>query len=398
MRLAFVMAEAHSATAGGAESVPSLAAALVSAGHDVAVYTPREDPHGDDASDTAEGCRLVRVPAGPVARQARRDRLTHIGDFAQHLEHAWRSHPPDVVHATSWLSGMAGQLAARTHDVPVVQSFDGLAVVERRRPDAAALDISGRLRLESVLARRAQWLAVSSTEETFDLLRMGCVRSRITVVPCGVDSEVFTPAGQVARRGRLPHRIVSIGMSAGRNDFDLVIRALAALTGTELVIAIDVAASAGGAEEIARLRGLADSVGVADRVVVVEIRTAAQLAELLRSADVCACVPAIEPSGAAALAAMSCGVPVIATTVGALADIVVDDVTGRLVPHGDVSAVVDAVRRLLHEPFTGRGMGGAGRDRARARYSWERVAADAARAYSGAVAGGGPKRTTAMVS
>jgi len=205
------------------------------------------------------------------------------------------------------------------------------------------------------------------------------------VVPCGVDLEVFTPPGPVAERMATPARIVSIASPTGRFDVVTAVRVLAALSDTELVFAVDAAAGPAVAGEATALLAAARDAGVADRVRVVEARSAGELAELLRSADLCACFAATEPSGAAALMAMGCGVPVVATTVGALADIVVDDVTGRLVPAGDIAAFVDAARRLLHEPFAARGMGAAGRDRARSRYSWDRVAADAARAYAGAL-------------
>jgi glycosyltransferase involved in cell wall biosynthesis len=215
---------------------------------------------------------------------------------------------------------------------------------------------------------------------------MGCARSRISVVPCGVDVEVFSPAGPAAERDGPPYRIVAVATSTGRFDVDMAVRALVALSDTELVFAIDaVTATAAVTDEVTRLKAAADDAGVADRVTVVDVGTAAELAELLRSADVSACVATAEPLGAAALMAMGCGVPVVATSVGALTDIVVDEVTGRMIPAGDVAAFTEVTRRLLHEPFTGRGMGAAGRDRARSRYSWDRVAADAARAYASAL-------------
>lgn len=102
---------------------------------------------------------------------------------------------------------------------------------------------------------------------------------------------------------------------------------------------------------------------------------------MLRSADVVACTPWYEPFGIVPLEAMACGVPVVATAVGGIRDTVVDGATGRLVPPKDPDALGEAVAALLRDGRRGRTLGEAGGERARARYSWDRVAADTERIY-----------------
>jgi glycosyltransferase involved in cell wall biosynthesis len=94
-----------------------------------------------------------------------------------------------------------------------------------------------------------------------------------------------------------------------------------------------------------------------------------------------AVVPSVwpEPFGAVALEAMAAGRPVVASAVGGLADLVVDGVTGILVPPGDAAALRSAIQQLLADPLLRARMGGEGRKRAAA-YSadvavaaWERV-------------------------
>ena len=102
---------------------------------------------------------------------------------------------------------------------------------------------------------------------------------------------------------------------------------------------------------------------------------------LLRSADVVACTPWYEPFGIVPLEAMACGVPVVATAVGGIRDTVVDGVTGRLVPPRDPAALGDAIASLLPDRRRRMALGRAGRERARARYTWDRVAADTERVY-----------------
>jgi glycosyltransferase involved in cell wall biosynthesis len=102
---------------------------------------------------------------------------------------------------------------------------------------------------------------------------------------------------------------------------------------------------------------------------------------LLRSADAVVCVPWYEPFGIVPLEAMACGVPVVAAAVGGLTDTVVDGVTGVHVPPRRPDALARAVSALLADPVRGQCYGMAGVDRAQARYSWDRVAADTLRAY-----------------
>ena len=73
--------------------------------------------------------------------------------------------------------------------------------------------------------------------------------------------------------------------------------------------------------------------------------------------------------------------PVVAAAVGGMLDTVVHDVTGRLVTPKRPGEVADAINILLHDDFLRQSLGAAGRDRARARYSWDRVADDTLRIY-----------------
>ncbi|WP_156671239.1 glycosyltransferase, partial [Mycobacterium sp. E1214] len=132
-----------------------------------------------------------------------------------------------------------------------------------------------------------------------------------------------------------------------------------------------------------RVRRAADDhqLGVGDRVRLLGAVTRDEMPALLRSADVVACTPWYEPFGIVPLEAMACGVPVVATAVGGIRDTVVDDVTGRLVPPKNPEALGAALAGLLADPQRRRAFGAAGRERARARYSWDRVAADTERVY-----------------
>jgi glycosyltransferase involved in cell wall biosynthesis len=105
------------------------------------------------------------------------------------------------------------------------------------------------------------------------------------------------------------------------------------------------------------------------------------LPALMRSADVVACVPWYEPFGIVPLEAMACGVPVVASAVGGLIDTVVDGKTGVHIPPRDPDAIAAALTELLPDVERRRAYGAAGSRRARARYSWGRIASATLHVY-----------------
>jgi D-inositol-3-phosphate glycosyltransferase len=388
MKIAMVSEHASPlATLGGADAggqnvhVAELSAALARRGHEVTVYTRRDDPGLPERVETPQGYTVAHVPAGPAEPLPKDELLQYMGPFAQFLDAQWAIDRPDVTHAHFWMSGIATQLAARHLGLPAVQTFHALGVVKKRHQGAQDTSPAERLRLEAMVARSATWVAATCTDEVFELMRMGRSRTRISVVPCGVNLDVFTPEGPTAPRGER-HRIVSVGRFVPRKGFDIVIRALPSIPKTELAII-------GGPDrselntdpEARRLRDLAAELGVVDRVLLYGSVGRDEMPALLRSADVVACTPWYEPFGIVPLEAMACGIPVVASAVGGMLDTVVHNVTGRLVPPKKPAELVEAINPLLRDAFLRQSLGAAGRDRAKARYSWDRIAADTLRIY-----------------
>jgi glycosyltransferase involved in cell wall biosynthesis len=377
LKIAMVAADAGGQNAG----VADLSAALARRGHEVTVYTRRDDPDLPECSETPQGCTMVHVPAGPAAQLPKGELLQYIGPFAQYLDAQWTADRPDVAHAHFWTSGIATQLAAKRLNLPAVQTFHTLGVVQRRHQGARDPSPQERMQLEATLARSATWVAATCTDEVFELMRMGRSRARMSVVPCGVDLDLFTPEGPKAPRG-VYHRIVTVGRFAPHKGFDVLVRALPALPNTELVIVGSPDEPEMDSDpEARRLYDLADELGVADRVRLYGSVVREDMPAILRSADVVACTPSYESFGIVALEAMACGVPVVASAVGGMLDTVVHDVTGRLVKPTQPADVADAINHLLRDDFLRQSLGAAGRDRARARYSWDRIAADTLRVY-----------------
>ncbi len=286
------------------------------------------------------------------------------------------------------MSGLAAVRAARRLGIPVVQTFHALGVVKRRHQGDRDTSPPTRIEAERGIAGAVDRVIATCTDEVFELVRQGADRRRLTVVPCGVDVERFTPDGPAEpRRDDDRHRLVAACRLVERKGIGDVVTALAAVPDAELHVAGGPDRSALAADpEAARLRRLAAELGVADRLVLRGRVGRDAMPALLRSADAVVCAPWYEPFGIVPLEAMACGRPVVATAVGGQIDSVVDGVTGVHVAPRDPAALAAALRALLDHPERRAALGRAGVRRARERFAHDRVAAATRDVYEQVVA------------
>ncbi|MEV5765277.1 glycosyltransferase [Micromonospora sp. NPDC052213] len=372
--------------AGGRHTrVAEQAAALVREGHDVRVYTRRESTAQPDTVSTPDGYQVCHVPAGPALRLPGSELMPHLGEFGRWLAGQWRDGDwmPDVAHAHHWMSGLATLHAGRRTGVPVVLTYHSLGTVERRQQGARDTSPPGRIGYERALGRAADRIVVQCQDEIGELVRLGVPRSRMVLVPCGVDQQVFRPDGPVAPRDPTRPRIVTVGRMVERKGFQDVIRALPAVPDAECVVVGGPPARLLPTDGFARrLRALAESCGVADRVKLIGAVPRTELAGWYRSADLLVAAPWYEPVGLAPLEGMACGVPVVGSNVGGIADTVVHGLTGDLVPPRDPRALGTAIRRLLADRVRRFAYATAALDRVRSRYSWKRCAEQLSAVYA----------------
>src|SRR5580658_5360802 len=352
---------------------------LAAHGHQVTVFAQKHQPDLPDQAELHDGVRITHINAGPA--QAGGDR----GD-AGPLRSSWERERPDVVHALRWTSGLAALAAARDLDIPVVQEFSSLGVTERRdrvRADGAA---AARIRLEPAIGRSAAAVVATHSAEASDLASLGVHRSSIRVVPWGVDTDMFTPEGPVAARNGRPRLLTAADLNE-RAPLETLLRALTKVPGAELLIV-------GGPDRddlptdnaYVRLAAFAGTLDVSDRVIFTGRVEHNAMPALLRSADLVVSTCQYEPSGTTSLQAMACGTPVIAPPVGGHVDAVVDGTTGILIPPGRPALLAQRIRQLLAHPMMIEAYGVAAADRARSRYSWDRIAGETLAVYDKAIA------------
>jgi len=361
-----------------------LSRSLASNGHRVTVYAQRHAAALPARAELAPGVTVEYI--GPddgqgADRAAESDLLKQVPAFSRPLHDHLLRERPDVVHAMRWTSGLAALAAARDLRIPVVQTFDSLGVADRRHHVIARDAGIERIRLEPAIGRSASAVVAGSSDEQSDLTRLGVPRRSIRVVPCGVDTDEFTPEGPVAERTNRP-RLVTIADLSEHDALATLLHAMSKVPCADLIVA-------GGPPcgqlrddlSFRRLAKLTESLGVSGQVTFAGQVGRAALPPLLRSADLLVSVGDYDPTGITSIQAMACGTPVVASAVGGQVDAVVDGVTGILVPPGRPALLAQRIRQLLSHPMLLEAYSVAAADRARSRYSWDRIAHETIAVY-----------------
>ncbi|HJV59442.1 MAG TPA: glycosyltransferase family 1 protein [Albitalea sp.] len=400
MRIALIsehaspLATIGSVDAGGQNIyVAHVARGLASQGHHVDVLTRRDDAGLPAVVDMRPGVRVVHIDAGPRRFVVKEELLPHMPAFVrssrQLFEH---SIPYDVIHANFFMSGLVGLRLKETFGVPLVMTFHALGLVRREHQGSADGFPSSRIEIERQIVRDADRIIAECPQDRSDLMRLyGAADQRISMVPCGVDLEVFRPASRSAARRRLgvgsqEFVVLQLGRLVPRKGIDNVIRAVARLDrGVPARLLIVGGESPTPDEqatpEIGRLRAVARECGVADRVTFIGHRQRDELRDCYAASDVFVTTPWYEPFGITPLEAMACGTPVIGSAVGGIQYSVVDGVTGFLVPPHDPPALAARLAELHGNPSLAQALGRAGIRRVRSMFTWDRVARELADVY-----------------
>ena len=369
--------------------VRELAAALARSGVQCDVYTRAESPDMPALVAVEPGFVVHHVAAGPM-RPIDKGRLhSLVGTFADGVEaQMTRSGGglPDAIHANYWLSGVVGHRLKHRLDLPLVSTFHTLDRVkaEVSPEDVDPDDPDRRAHAEADVIGCSDLLLASCSVEAEQLVDLyDADPGRVAIVPPGVDHAFFSPGDQrQARRAlRLPAErptVLFVGRIQPLKGLEVALRALGALPDRGISDAqlLVVGGPSGplGDGELARLRALAERLGIADSVRFVPPQPHELLSTWYRAADCCVVPSRSESFGLVALEAAACGIPVVASSVGGLTTLVEHGVTGYLVESGAVAGFADRLARLLGDRLHAAAIGSAAAERAR-RYTWPLAAA-----------------------
>ncbi|MDQ3940389.1 MAG: glycosyltransferase family 4 protein [Actinomycetota bacterium] len=373
-----------------------LSKALTDLGHRVEVVA------GPPYPDLHEGVSLTKLPSLDLYRAGDPFRRPHLNEFRgaiDVLEYALmctaafpepvtfslraaralraRRGEFDVIHDNQCLG--YGLLQIQSWGAPVVATIHHPCSIDRDLEIAAAPSRAKRMslrrwysftRMQGRVARRLPRLICVSESARLDVLRQFRVEPKRTgIVHNGVDAELFRPLEDVPK---VAGRIVTTSSSElPLKGLVHLVEAVAKLR-TERAVELVVV---GKRPRRGTVAAALERYGLQDAVRFESGLDWGHLVQLYSSAEV-AVVPSLyEGFSLPAIEAMSCAVPVVATTGGALPEVVGEDGTaGLLVPPSDAEALSAAIRRLLDDRVLQVRMGTAGRERVLDRFTWRAAA------------------------
>ncbi|MGD0809882.1 MAG: glycogen synthase [Acidimicrobiales bacterium] len=352
---------------------------------DVAVYCfgePRDDP-------------LVAGAYEPWDAIGKDGKGTALRALSADLCMAFDVEAADVAHSHTWYANFAGYLAHILYDIPHVMTSHSL---EPLRPWKAE-QLGAGYRLSSWVERTAiesadAVIAVSRAMRD-DVLRVypAVDAAKVKVVHNGIDTDEFFPDPRTACLQSqdidpdVPY-VLFVGRVTRQKGITYLLEAARSFDPDAQVV---FCVGAPDTPEIEReVRAQVSELAESRKGVfwVEEMVPRPALVQIISHASVFVCPSIYEPFGLINVEAMACAVPVVASAVGGVPEIVVDGETGFLVPFapsGDAfgtpadpeaftAAIAERVNHLLSSPELARAFGAAGRERVLAQFTWKAVA------------------------
>ncbi|MGE5177856.1 MAG: glycosyltransferase [Bacteroidota bacterium] len=312
-----------------------------------------------DPAALAERAGAEGFPVHPVAMRGTWDVASALA-----LASLVRRERPHVVHWHAARAHALGALAALVAPGPKRVLSRRVDFPVRRSPGSRLL-----------YALPVDAIAAISEGVRRALVESGVPGARIRVVPSGIDLAPFdAPFDRCSERAALglgedDILAIQIAALAPHKSQTTLLQAAARLQGTAPRLRVWIA---GEGALRAALLAEHQALGLGDRVRLLGFRD--DPIRLLRAADLFVLSSYLEGLGTSVLDAMAAGLPVAATRVGGVPEIVEDGATGLLVPPRDPAALAEAISRLAADPALRARMGARGREAVRA-YGADRTAA-----------------------
>jgi D-inositol-3-phosphate glycosyltransferase len=358
------------ATLGGKETggmnvyVRELSRELGKQGIQVDIFTRSQNEKIPKMLSWQNGVRIIHLKAG-LEKPYHKDRLWfHLPEFYSALQQFCIREKInyDLMHSHYWLSGWVGRKLAREHGIPLLHMFHTLACMKNAATGAlGVIESPTRLRVEKQLIASTDHLLVSSTREKELITSSHAVPpAKVTLLPCGVDTEVFRPLNTHHVKHNIPIPDKKFILYVGRIDpikgIDILIKAMALVKATIpknhtlrlLVIGGDLKNSVlSKHSQLNKLKSLTKSLQLNDTVTFLGAQPQELLPYYFSAAEACVLPSRYESFGMVALEAMACGTPAIVTTAAGISSFIKDGTTGFLVPEEDEALLAQTILKAV---------------------------------------------------
>jgi D-inositol-3-phosphate glycosyltransferase len=361
-KLKIAMLSAHSCpvgdlgardTGGMSVYIRELARELGQQGHQVDIFTRVHDPSDPRIETLVEGVRLVHLRAGKETKIQKMDVYFSLPEFTFNLERFWKDNGLryDIVFSHYWLSALVGKYLRRKWRIPYIAMYHTLGAVKNVLGIGEA-EPTLRIISERETIEDCQRILVATDKEKGDLVDYyGAVPEKVSVVPCGVNMELFRPIDKALARKTLGLNDETVLLFVGRIDplkgIEQLIRAVPLLKDGDKLRLIVVGGDENSYMELEELKNLSIGLGVRSSVTFPGLVRQEQLPFYYSAADVCVVPSYYESFGLVALEALACGTPVVAADVGDLRNIIIPGETGYVMKDNSPERLATGIQSLL---------------------------------------------------
>jgi D-inositol-3-phosphate glycosyltransferase len=344
-------------TGGMSVYIRELTRELGKMGHSVDVYTRIHDPADPRVEPLGERGRLIHLKAGKEAAIQKMSVYFSLPEFTFNMENYWRDNGLryDIVFSHYWLSALVGKYLRQKWQIPYITMYHTLGALKN------AIGIGEgepelRIASERDTIGDCQKIIVATEKEKQDMVRYyRALHQKISVVPCGVNMELFKPVAKMSARQKLNLTDDKILLFVGRIDplkgIDRLLQAVSILKNHNGLRLIIIGGDESSREEVARLQKLSAELNIQEHVTFQGLIKQDQLPYFYSAADVCVVPSYYESFGLVPLEALACGTPVVATDVGDLKNIIRPGETGYIVADNSPDKLAAKISLLLAKPL-----------------------------------------------
>ena len=336
-------------TGGMSVYVLELARELGKLGHRVDVYTRAHDPMDRVIYELGQDARLIHLRAGEDEEMHKLAVYSHLPDFVRRLEDFRRRNRLhyDLVYSHYWLSAWVGRRLQKWWRVPHMVMFHTLGAV-KNAVGVGAREPELRIKTERSVVSNCQRVIAATEKEKEDLIRhYGASAERVSVIPCGVNLNMFKPVEKKSARKQLglngDKTIIFVGRIEPLKGIDRLMMAMAHLRNGYRPRLLIIGGGENSRHEIERLRTLAGELQIGNSIDFKGLIKQSDLPLFYSAADVCVVPSYYESFGLVALESLACGTPVVATRVGGAESIIRHGETGYLVADNDPRSLADNI-------------------------------------------------------
>jgi len=365
-------------TGGMSVYIRELARQLGKRGHRIDIYTRMLKSEDRSITRLYENVRLVHLGIPNGGTLSKLALYPYLSKFFQALEDFRRSENQryDLIHSHYWLSGRLGTRAQKLWNLPHVTTFHTLGEV-KNQTGIDAREPWFRLVAEKDIVQESDRILALTNRERESLVRLyDAPFNKVSVVPCGVNLELFYPQSKAAARQKLGLGaddiiLLYVGRFESIKGLNVLLEAMTYLNDHQRLRLVVVGGDDDSSPEFRALARATRDWGIGEKVSFIGRVDQQNLPTYYGAGDVLVLPSYSESFGMVGLEALACGRPVVTTQVGAVDSLVHSTQAGCVVPDHTARSLADGIRMAIRN----RGMTSADRiRRSILEYSWSNVA------------------------